>query len=81
MPASMSSATVRGAAALQMDASVLRVLRERLPAIATTTMAAVVEEVPDYTGALGGSAGDTIEKAVQMAIAGFLKLAAESSSM
>ncbi|WP_404388405.1 PucR family transcriptional regulator [Humibacillus xanthopallidus] len=76
MPASVSSATVRGAAALQMDVSVLRVLRERLPAIATTTMAAVVEEVPDYTGALGGSAGDTIEKAVQMAIAGFLKLAA-----
>ena len=76
MPASVSSATVRGAAALQMDVAVLRVLRERLPAIATTTMAAVVEEVPDYTGALGGSAGDTIEKAVQMAIAGFLKLAA-----
>lgn len=76
MPASVSSATVRGAAALQMDVSVLRVLRERLPAIATTTMAAVVEEVPDYTSALGGSAGDTIEKAVQMAIAGFLKLAA-----
>ena len=41
MPASMSSATVRGAAALQMDASVLRVRRERLPAIATTTMAPV----------------------------------------
>ncbi len=75
MPTSVSSATVRGAAALQMDVSVLRVLRERLPAIATTTMAAVVEEVPDYTGALGGSAGATIEKAVQMAIAGFLKLA------
>jgi hypothetical protein len=70
-----SSAAVRGAAALQMDVSVLRVLRERLPAIATTTMAAVVEEVPDYTGALGGSAGETIERAVQMAIAGFLKLA------
>jgi hypothetical protein len=34
-----------------------------------------VDEVPDYRGALGGSAGDTIEKAVQMAIAGFLKLA------
>ena len=71
----VSSATVRGAAALQMDDAVLRVLRERLPAIATTTMAAVVDEVPDYTGALGGAAGDTIEQAVQMAIAGFLKLA------
>ena len=45
MVAIVSSATVRGAAAFQMDVAVLRVLRERLPAIATTTMAAVVEEV------------------------------------
>ncbi|HET7800293.1 MAG TPA: helix-turn-helix domain-containing protein [Humibacillus xanthopallidus] len=75
MAAKVTSATVRGAAALQMDDAVLRILRERLPAIATTTMAAVVDEVPDYAGALGGAAGDTIEKAVQMAIAGFLKLA------
>lgn len=69
------SATVRGAADLQLDDEVLRALRERLPAIATTTVAAVVDEVPDYRGALGGSAGGTIERAVQMAIAGFLKLA------
>ena len=75
MAPEVTSAAVRGAAALQMDDAVLRVLRERLPAIAATTMAAVVNEVPDYKGALGGSAGDTIEKAVQMAIAGFLKLA------
>ena len=81
MAAIVSSATVRGAAALQMDVAVLRVLRERLPAIATTTMAAVVEEVPDYTGALGGTAGDTIERAVQMAIAGFLKLAGGGSDV
>ena len=67
---------MRGAATLQLDDAVLRVLRERLPAIATTTVAAVVDEVPGYQGALGGTAGDTIERAVQMAIAGFLKLAA-----
>src|SRR5262245_50368742 len=76
MAAEVSSATVRGAAALQLDDAVLRQLRERLPAIATTTVAAVVDEVPGYQGALGGAAGDTIERAVQMAIAGFLKLAA-----
>jgi hypothetical protein len=81
MAVTVSSATVRGAAALQMDVAVLRVLRERLPAIATTTMAAVVEEVPDYTGALGGTARDTIEQAVQMAIAGFLKLAGGGSDV
>jgi hypothetical protein len=75
MATKVTSATVREAAALQMDDAVLRALRERLPVIATTTVGAVVEEVPDYAGALGGAAGDTIEKAVQMAIAGFLKLA------
>jgi hypothetical protein len=75
MGAKTSSATVRGAADLQLDHGVLRRLRERLPAIASTTVAAVVDEVPDYQGALGGTAGDTIERAVQMAIAGFLKLA------
>ena len=69
------------AAALQLDHAVLRVLRERLPAIATTTVAAVVGEVPDYRGALGGSAGGTIERAVQMAIAGFLKLAGGGSDV
>ncbi len=68
-------ATARGAADLQLDHAVIRELRERLPAIAATTVAAVVDEVPDYRGALGGVAGDTIERAVQMAIAGFLKLA------
>ncbi len=75
MASEATSPTVRGAAVLQLDHAVLRVLRERLPAIASTTVTAVVDEVPDYRGALGGSAGDTIERAVQMAIAGFLKLA------
>lgn len=68
-------AAVHDAADLELDHAVLRILRERLPAIASTTVTAVVDEVPDYRGALGGTAGDTIERAVQMAIAGFLKLA------
>ncbi len=76
MTSEAGSPAVLGAATLQLDQAVLRVLRERLPAIATTTVAAVVDEVPDYRGAMGGSTGDTIERAVQMAIAGFLKLAA-----
>jgi hypothetical protein len=75
MASEPARATARGAADLQLDHAVLRQLRERLPAIAATTVAAVVDEVPDYRGALGGVAGDTIERAVQMAIAGFLKLA------
>ena len=75
MPSDVTPATVRGAEDLHLDDAVLRLLRQRLPTIAGTTVGAVVSEVPDYAGALFGSAGSTIEKAVQMAIAGFLKLA------
>lgn len=81
MASEAKRATVRGAADLQLDHAVLRVLRERLPAIASTTVTAVVDEVPDYRGALGGAAGNTIERAVQMAIAGFLKLAGGGSDV
>ncbi len=75
MPSEVIRATVQGAEDLRLDDAVLRVLRQRLPGVATTTVAAVVSEVPDYAGALFGAAGSTIEQAVQMAIAGFLKLA------
>ena len=74
----VSSATARGAAALRIDDAVLRVLRDRLPDVATRTVEAVTREVPGYTGALSGSMGANIEAAVQMALAGFLKLAGGS---
>ena len=74
----VASATARGAAELQIDDHVVSALRERLPEVATHTVAAVVVEVPGYSGALRGSMGDNIEAAVQMALAGFLKLAARS---
>jgi PucR C-terminal helix-turn-helix domain len=74
----VSSATARGAAALRIDDAVLRVLRDRLPDVATQTVEAVTREVPGYTGALSGSMGANIEAAVQMALAGFLKLAGGS---
>lgn len=44
--------------------------------MATHTIAAVTEEVPSYAGAFGGPMGENIENAVQMALAGFLRLAA-----
>jgi hypothetical protein len=46
--------------------------------VAAETVAAVVQEVPSYTGALSGSMGDNIEAAVEMALGGFLKLASGS---
>ena len=69
------SATTRGVIALRIDERVVRVLREQLPQVATHTVAAITDEVPSYTGALSGSMGENIEAAVQMALAGFLKLA------
>ena len=78
MAESVASATARGAAELQIEDRVVSALRQRLPEVATHTVAAVVVEVPGYSGALQGSMGDNIEAAVQMALAGFLKLAARS---
>jgi hypothetical protein len=76
MASEVRSATARGAAALHVDERVLRALRDRLPEVATHTVGAVTAEVPGYAGgALSGAMGANIEAAVQMALAGFLKLA------
>ena len=50
------------------------------PTSPTHTIAAVTDEVPSYAGAFGGPMGDNIENAVQMALAGFLRLAARGRS-
>ncbi len=62
-------------AGLAIDEQVVRVMRDLLPSVAAETVAAVVHEVPSYTGALSGPMGDNIEAAVEMALGGFLKLA------
>ena len=74
----VAPATVRGVSASGLDQRLVDALREQLPTVATQTVAAVVVEVPSYAGALSGSMGDNIEAAVQMALGGFLKLAAPS---
>jgi hypothetical protein len=76
MTSDVTRATARGALTLQLDDHVVRALRQQLPEVATRTVAAVTAEVPGYTGALSGPMGANIEAAVQMALAGFLKLAA-----
>ncbi len=76
MAENVTRATTRGAIPLQIDERLVAVLREQLPQVATHTIAAVTAEVPGYTGALSGQMGENIEAAVQMALAGFLKLAA-----
>ncbi len=76
MAENVTRATARGAIPLQIEERLVAVLREQLPQVATHTIAAVTAEVPGYTGALSGQMGENIEAAVQMALAGFLKLAA-----
>jgi hypothetical protein len=65
-----------GVTRFTLDPRLLDLLRRRLPDVATHTIHAVTDEVPSYAGAFGGPMGDTIENAVQMALAGFLRLAA-----
>jgi hypothetical protein len=61
---------------ITLDPRLLDLLRRRLPEVATHTIAAVTGEVPSYAGAFGGPMGDNVENAVQMALAGFLRIAA-----
>jgi hypothetical protein len=61
---------------IALDPRLLDLLRRRLPEVATHTIAAVTDEVPSYAGAFGGPMGENIENAVQMALAGFLRVAA-----
>ena len=50
-------------------------MRAHLPDVADRTVAAIIDEVPSYQGALSGSMGEIIRNAVQLALGGFLSLA------
>ena len=67
-----------GAADLEIDESVAAVLRRMLPTVAEQTVAAIIVEVPSYASDLSGQMGRNISAAVEMALAGFLKLASRS---
>ena len=60
---------------LTLDASLVDLLRATLPEVAEHTVTAVHEEVPAYNAGLGEQMAATIEQAVQMALAGFLRVA------
>jgi hypothetical protein len=61
-----------------LDAGKAAQLRARLPAVAERTVQAVVAEVPGYAGALSGDMRANIERGVQMALGGFVRLAEEA---
>ena len=69
------SATAHGAARLALESGTAGRLRDRLPAVAEQTVLAVIAEVPGYAGALSGDMRANIERAVQMALGGFVRLA------
>src|ERR1700745_855708 len=51
-----------------------------LPSVAERTVATVVADVPSYADAFSGRMGETIERAVQQALAGVLRLPAEGDA-
>jgi hypothetical protein len=60
---------------LRLDPQLTDILRDQLRGVAGHTIGAIMDEVPEYAGALSGRMGANIENAVQMALAGFLRLA------
>lgn len=62
---------------MALDAAVAAALRGRLPVVSARTVAAVTAEVPEYGDALQGEVGVTITRAVELALATFLRLAEE----
>lgn len=60
---------------LTLSPEVVAQMRSRLPAVAEETVAAIIDEVPGYAGALTGPMGENIQNAVQLALGGFLSLA------
>ncbi|MEO6206192.1 MAG: helix-turn-helix domain-containing protein [Mycobacteriales bacterium] len=63
---------------LELDPEVIRALTAQLPAVAERTVASLTEEVAEYRDAFRGEMGTTIQEAVRIALAGFLRLAAQS---
>lgn len=65
---------------LSLPTTVTDALRAELPTVANQTIAAVIDQVPSYEGALSGPMGETIRGAVQLALGGFLNLASRGSA-
>ncbi len=79
MSAQELSPVTRGAVDLTLEEDITAALQARLPAVAEHTVRAITAEVPGYAGALTGSMGAEIERAVHMALRTFLRLAERSS--
>ena len=56
-------------------------LRNILPEVAERTVSAITADVPSYSDALSGPMGETIRQAVELALGGFISLAARSGGV
>ena len=61
---------------LRLNQRTIRDLRHGVPVAAERTVSAITAEVPSYADALSGPMGETIRNAVQLALGGFISLAA-----
>lgn len=62
---------------LLLDPMVAAAIRGELPRVAEDVVEAIIAEVPPYADAFSGPMGETIRGAVQVALGGFLSLAAD----
>ncbi len=63
---------------LRLNKRTIGDLRHGVGVAAERTVAAITEEVPSYSDALSGPMGETIRNAVELALGGFISLAARS---
>jgi hypothetical protein len=63
---------------LRLTNATISDLRNILPEVAGRTVSAITHDVPSYSDALSGPMGETIRNAVELALGGFISLAARS---
>ncbi|HET9500237.1 MAG TPA: helix-turn-helix domain-containing protein [Marmoricola sp.] len=63
---------------LRLTPDVLAEMRAALPDVGDEVVRAIIAEVPTYADALTGPMGETIRKAVQLALGGFISVATRS---
>ena len=68
------------AADLKLTETAVRDLRDILPEVAGRTVSAITDDVPSYAAAFSGPMGETIRTAVELALGGFISLAARSAA-
>ncbi len=63
---------------LRLTETTVRDLRDILPEVAGRTVSAITDDVPSYAAAFTGPMGETIRNAVELALGGFISLAARA---